>query len=46
MEHETESKFYVIAKALMILGDKVQSWTDDNLDGDRIMDMVLTLDID
>ena len=33
-EHETESKFYVIAKALMIMGDKV-SHGDAQLDGDR-----------
>jgi outer membrane autotransporter protein len=33
MEHEAESKFYVIVKALMILGDKVQH-DGDTLDGD------------
>ena len=35
MEHETESKFYVIAKALMILGDKVNHGPDVVLDGDQ-----------
>jgi len=34
-EHETESKFYVIAKALMILGDNVNHGPDVVLDGDR-----------
>jgi len=34
MEHETESKFYVIAKGLMILGDTV-THGDALLDGDR-----------
>ena len=34
MEHETESKFYVIAKALMIMGDKVDH-EGSILDGDR-----------
>ncbi len=33
--HETESKFYVIAKALMILGDKVNHGPDVVLDGDK-----------
>lgn len=35
MEHETESKFYVIAKALMIMGDKVDHGAGVVLDGDR-----------
>lgn len=35
MEHETESKFYVIAKALMILGGKVNHGPDVVLDGDQ-----------
>jgi len=34
MEHETESKFYVVAKALTILGDKVDH-EGSILDGDR-----------
>ena len=34
MEHETESKFYVVAKALTILGDKVNHG-DAVLDGER-----------
>lgn len=34
MEHETESKFYVVAKALTILGDKVDHG-DVMIDGDR-----------
>jgi len=34
MEHETESKFYVIAKALTILGDKVDH-DGEVIEGDR-----------
>lgn len=35
IEHEAESKFYVIAKALMVLGDKVNHGPDVVLDGDK-----------
>lgn len=35
MEHETESKFYVIAKVLMILGKKVNHEAGIVLDGDK-----------
>lgn len=35
IEHEAESKFYVIAKALIILGDKVNHGPDVVLDGDK-----------
>ena len=41
--HETESKFYVIAKALMILGNKVNHGPDVVLDGDK--DYGLGIDI-